>query len=125
MKKIVALLISLTIVFSLIACSEPNVVIAADYDNVQDAIRAERSGADLTGKTIRIDMNQDSTAGIIYYKADLSVNANIYVTIITNDSNRNEVLGLKKGDTVVVKVDTYDNHLKNSIYVYAVDYTIY
>ena len=123
MKRIVVLLLSIAMMFSLMACGKPEVI--ADYASVQDAISAERLGTDLTGKTIRVDMNQDSAAGIIYFKPDLNVNANIYVTIITNDNNRAEVLGLKQGDTVVVKVDSYDNHLKNSIYVYALEYTIY
>ena len=123
MKKIAVLLLSLAMMFSLMACGKPEVV--ADYASVQDAISAQRSGTDLTGKTIRIDMNQDSVAGIIYYKPDLSVNANVIVTIITDDSNRDEVLGLKQGDTVVVKVDTYDDHLKYSIYIYALEYKIY
>jgi len=30
-----------------------------------------------------------------------------------------------KGDTVVVKVDAYDDHLKYSIYVYALEYEVY
>ena len=47
------------------------------------------------------------------------------MTIITDDLNRQEVLDIKKGDTAVVKVDTYDDHLKYSIYVYALEYELY
>ena len=124
MKKVVFILVSIVLMMSLVACGKQQKVVA-DYDSVQDAITAQRSGVDIVGKTIRIDMNQDSAAGIIYMKPDTTIRGNIYVTIITNDSNRSEVLGLKQGDTVVVKVDTYDDHLKYSIYVNAVEYTIY
>jgi hypothetical protein len=123
MKRLLCILLSAVFLFTLTACGEKEV--PADYQSVQEAISAARAGTDITGKTIRIDMFADSNAGIIYDKPDTDTNANILVTIITNDQNRNEVLGLKKGDTVVVTVDTYDDHLKYSIYIYALDYTIY
>ncbi len=66
MKKYVFLIMSLIMIF-LTACGEPEVPeIAADYDSVQDAIASQRAGTDITGKTIRVEMNQDSAAGIIY-----------------------------------------------------------
>ena len=123
-KRIVLLMLSAMLLLSLTACGGKKKVVA-DYESVQDAINAQKAGTDITGKTIRIDMIEDCAAGIIYAKPDTRVNGNIYVTIITNDSNRNDVLSLKQGDTVVVKVDTYDDHLKYSYYIYALDYTKY
>ena len=109
------------------ACGEAaqKVEPTADYNSIQEAIEAQRSGVDLVGKTIKVVMKQDSAAGIIYSEPDTQIKANLYVTIITNDDNRDEVLGLKKGDTVVVTVDSFDDHLKYSIYVYALEYKIY
>ena len=117
-------MLSAMLLLSLTACGGKKKVVA-DYESVQDAINAQKAGIDITGKTIRIDMIEDCAAGIIYTKPDTRVNGNIYVTIITNDSNRNDVLSLKQGDTVVVKVDTYDDHLKYSYYIYALEYTKY
>lgn len=102
---------------------EPEIV--ADYGSIQEAVYAQRDGADLKGKTIKVVASQDSAAGVIYFVADTKVKANLYVTIITDDLNRQEVLDIKKGDTAVVKVDTYDDHLKYSIYVYALEYELY
>ena len=97
----------------------------ADYESMQEAVLAHKAGTDITGKTIKVKMEQNSAAGVIYSNPDLKANANLYATIITKDENRDEVLGLKKGDTVVIKVDSVDDHLKYSIYVYAVEYQIY
>ena len=50
--------------------------------------------------------------------------ANLYVTIISDDKNRDEVLNIKNGDTVVVIIDGVDDHLVNSIYLFAMKYEI-
>ena len=120
-------ILMLVLVLFLGACGgekkEPE--IAADYGSMQEAVYAQRDGVDLKGKTIKVVASQDSAAGVIYFVADTKVKANLYMTIITDDLNRQEGLDIKKGDTVVVKVDAYDDHLKYSIYVYALEYEVY
>ena len=102
---------------------EPEV--QADYDSPRDAIMSHKSGTDIVGKTIKVKASQDSTAGIIYYLPDTEISGNVYVTILTDDENRAEVLNIQKGDIVVVTVDGFDDHLKYSYYIFAKEYKIY
>ena len=129
MKKRITLIV-LPLLLLLFACAcgggkakEPEVT--ADYESPRDAILAHKAGTDVTGKTIKVKVCQDDAGGIVYFAADTKVNGNVYVTIITDDSNRDEVCALKKGDVVVVKVDSIDDHLKYSFYVYAKEYKKY
>lgn len=109
--------------FVLAGCSsEPDV--KADYDTVHDAVAAYKGGTDITGKKIKVKASMDSAAGVIYSIPDMEVRANVTVTIITNDSNRNEVLSIKEDDIVVVKAEMVDNHLVNSVYIFATEYQL-
>jgi len=127
-KRKTLIVLSLLLILFACACGggkakEPEVT--ADYESPRDAILAHKAGTDITGKTIKVKVYQDDAGGIVYYAADTKVNGNVYVTIITDDSNRDEVCALKKGDVVVVKVDSIDDHLKYSFYVYAKEYKKY
>lgn len=126
-KKLLLAMVTLLLLV-LCACGgssskEPEV--QADYGSPRDAIMAHKSGTDIVGKTIKVKASQDSTAGIIYYLPDTEISGNVYVTILTDDENRAEVLNIQKGDVVVVTVDGFDDHLKYSYYIYAKEYKIY
>ncbi len=125
-KKVTAIFFTVFLLITMASCGSPEPEAPdADYATVRDAALAIKNGMDITGKTIAVTMPEDSAAGAIYFAPDTSVGANLYVTIITDDNNREEVLGLKKGSTVVVTVDAFDNHLVQSIYIFAKKYTIY
>ncbi len=126
-KKLLLAMVTLLLLV-LCACGgssskEPEV--QADYDSPRDAILAKKSGTDIVGKTVKVKASQDSAAGIIYFLPDTEISGNVYVTILTDDENRAEVLNIHKGDVVVVTVDSFDDHLKYSYYVYAKEYKIY
>ena len=122
MKKLmIILLVAMLLVVG--GCSSAPKV-SADYDTVSDAAAAYKGGTDLTGKTIKVRASMDSAAGIIYMMPDMNAKANVWVTIITDDANRNEVLGIKENDIVVVTVDSVDNHLTNSMYIFAKKYQL-
>lgn len=125
-KKAIGILV-IVLVLLLSACggTKKELEITADYNSVQEAIEAQRAGADVVGKTIKVVLKKDNAAGVIYAEPDTKIKANICVTIITDDFNRSEVLSLKKDDTVVITVDSYDDHLTYSIYIYAKEYQIY
>lgn len=126
MKKAIVVLMSLLMCVSLIACGKKP-EIHADYDTVQDAINAHREGVNVVGKTVKIELEEDSKAGIIYSKPDLNIRANIYFTLISDKAkgNSTEINNIKKGQTVVATIDMIDDHLVYSIYMFAKEYTIY
>lgn len=127
-KRITFVMLSLLLLLFVCACGggkDAKSEVQADYESPRDAILAHKAGTDVTGKTIKVKVYQDDAGGIVYFAADTKVNGNVYVTIITDDSNRDEVCALKKGDVVVVKVDSIDDHLKYSFYVYAKEYKKY
>lgn len=103
------------------ASDEP--AVTADYDSVRDAALAHRNGENIVGKTVKVEVSENA-AGVIFFAPDTQVNANLYLTIITNDNNREEVLGIKEGDTVVATIDSVDDHLEFSIYMFAKKYEI-
>ena len=127
MRKLLILLCICILSIVLVSCGssasdEP--AVTADYDSVHDAALAHRNGENIVGKTVKVEVAENS-AGVIYYGPDKEVNANLYMTIITDDNNREEVLGIKEGDTVVVTIDSVDDHLEYSIYLFAKKYEIY
>lgn len=124
-KKSVLLICFIILLCCASSCGKAaEIEVNADYSSVKEAALAYKDGAKLDGKTVRIDASQDSAGGIIYFLPDMDVNANIYVTIIADESNKDEVLGIKQGDIVVVTVDSVDNHLENSFYLFAKKYEI-
>ncbi|MCR4648840.1 MAG: hypothetical protein K5776_07155 [Lachnospiraceae bacterium] len=123
-KKILVM-IPLSLALLLAACSSKEPEIMADFESPSDAAWACKFGDNnLVGKTVKVKANMENSAGVIYMMPDTTVRANVYVTIITDDSNRSEVLGIKSGDTVVITVDSADNHLENSVYLFAKEYTL-
>ena len=125
MKKIFALFISLLMCVSLLACGEKKPEIKADYETIQDAVNAYRDGTDIVGKTVKVEIKEDKEAGIIYSDPDLNIKANLYCTLIGDKSNNYYIPTIRKGQTVVAKVDAIDDHLKYSIYIFAKEYEIY
>ena len=126
MRKLLILLCMCFLSMLLVSCGssapdEP--IVTADYDSVHDAAMAHRDGVNIVGKTVKVKVEENS-AGVIYFMPDTEVNANLYMTIITKDNNRDEVLAIKEGDTVVVTVDSVDDHLEYSIYMFAKTYEI-
>ena len=129
MRKLLILLCICILSIVLVSCGSSasetsETAVTADYDSVHDAALAHRNGENLVGKTVKVEVAENS-AGVIYYGPDKEVNANLYMTIITDDNNREEVLGIKEGDTVVVTIDSVDDHLEYSIYLFAKKYEIY
>ena len=124
MKKLL-LIALMTFLLTLTACGTDTTPVSADYSSPREAIQAYQSGTDIVGKTIKVVAAHDSYAGIIFDNPDTQVGANVYVTIITNDENRDGVLAIKEGETIVVTVDMIDDHLKYSIYIYALEYENY
>jgi len=119
MKKThAAVLLAGTMLFSCTACSEPEP--AVDYTSVHDAVEAHKNGTDIVGKTIRVTATAPS---IIYSEPDVSLMANLYVAIVNKDRVA-EAASIQKGDVVIVTVDSVDDHLKNSIYLYVQDFTV-
>lgn len=133
-KKIIAMIFILAMSFMSIGCGEDDVEeAAADYSSPHKAIEAHQSGEDIIGKTVEVKATMDSAAGLIYVYADTKVNANIYVTLITEESASGEILttgaenvdfegsgilDVKMDDTVTVKIDSVDDHLKYSVYIF-------
>ena len=93
----------------------------ADYDSVSKAVTAYRKGTDIVGKTIEVRANTDNMAGIIYIMP--SGQRSVYIGIIANDENKDEVLGIKRNDLVIVTVDSVDERM-TSISILAKDYQI-
>ena len=93
----------------------------ADYDSVSKAVTAYRKGTDIVGKTIEVRANTDSMAGIIYIMP--SSQRSVYIGIIANDENKDEVQDIKRNDLVVVTVDSVDERM-TSISILAREYQI-
>lgn len=119
----ISIMVLLLVALLMAACGKTAAEeVTANYGSVREALLDHRAGTDIVGKTIQVVATSDSAAGVIYYAPDTQVRANVYVTIITNDVNRAEVLGIKKGEKVIVTVDSVDDHLGMSIYVFAKEY---
>ncbi len=125
MKKIIVLLMSFLMCFSLLACGQKKPEIKADYETIQDAVSAHRNGVDIVGKTIKVELKEDKKGGIIYSDPDINLRANLYLTLIAEKSKEYEIANLKKGQTVVAKVSMIDDHLGYSIYIFSEEYDIY
>lgn len=94
MKKLLAILISLTLVLSLAACGE-NTEIKPDYENAVSFEQALNDGEDLTGKTVTVTVNElvpDSAFGY-------NIQAGEHLNFCSPDNP-----GVKAGDTITVKV---------------------
>lgn len=117
MKKTMSVLIAAIILFAFLipatGCTGK-----VDYASPHDAIVAQKSGENIIGKTMKVTADKDVTLGFIYTQTDINVGANVGVGIYT-DSNAlhldQNYTGIHKGQTVVVKIVDYDDHLKTSI----------
>lgn len=117
MKKTISVLLISVMLFAFLipaaGCAKK-----ADYASPHDAIVAQQSGINIIGKTMKVTADKDVTMGFIYTQTDISVGANVGVGIYT-DSNAlhldQNYTGIHKGQTVVVKIVDYDDHLKTSI----------
>ena len=125
MRKLLNVLCMCVLSLLLVSCgsSDSKPTVTADYDSVHDAALAHRNGENIVGKTVKVEVSENA-AGVIYFEPDTEVNANLSLTIISDDKNREEVLGIKEGDTVVVTIDSVDDHLEFSIYMFAKKYEI-
>ena len=97
MKKITALFLTAVLLISFAACGSSAPQVEADYMTPKEAILAARGGTDITGKTIAVKASFDSRSGVIYAVPDTSIMASIYITIISDGSNTDEVLSIKEG----------------------------
>lgn len=133
-KKTIAMILMLAMSLMCVGCGKDDEEEdAADYSSPREAIEAYQSGEDIIGKTVEVTATMDSAAGLIYVYADTKVDANIYVTLISEEAASGEILTMgaenvdyegsgildvKMDDTVTVKIDSIDDHLKYSIYIF-------
>ena len=120
MQKRIVLILGMMCFLMLCSCT-PVSNGNADYDSVSKAVSAYRKGTDIIGKTIEVRANTDSAAGIIYIQP--SGQRSVYLGIIPTDENKDEVLGIKRNDLVIVTVDSIDERM-TSISILSRDYRI-
>ena len=121
MKKRIVLILGIMMCFLMLCSCAPASNGNADYDSVSKAVTAYRKGTDIVGKTIEVRANTDSMAGIIYIMP--SSQRSVYIGIIANDENKDEVQGIKRNDLVIVTVDSVDERM-TSISILAKEYQI-
>lgn len=117
MKKTMSILLVTIMLFAFLipstGCADK-----PDYASPHDAIVAQQSGENIIGKTMKVVADKDVTLGFIYTQTDISVGANVGVGIYTDSNNLHldqDYTGIHKGQTVIVKIVDYDDHLKTSI----------
>ena len=138
MKKITKITLAIALILSMcmmcIGCGkDDSEEKTADYGSLREALKAHLDGTDIIGKTMEVTASLDSAAGLIFTTADTEINANIYITLISEEAASGEILTMgaenvdyegsgildvKSGDTVNVKIHTVDDHLKYSIYIF-------
>ena len=94
MKKLLAILLSLTLVLSLAACGE-KVEVKPDYEDAVAFEQALNDGEDLTGKTVVVTVNELVPDSAFGYNIQAGENLNF-----CSPDNPN----VKAGDTLTVKV---------------------
>jgi len=117
MKKTMSVLLVTVMLFAFLIPSA-GCAKKADYDSPHDAIVAQRSGENIIGKTMKVTADKDVTLGFIYTQTDVAAGANVGVGIYTDDNILHldqDYKGIHKGQTVIVKIVDYDDHLKTSI----------
>ena len=117
MKKTMSVLLAAAMIFAFLI-TVTGCMDKADYASPHDAIVAQQSGENIIGKTMKVTADKDVTLGFIYTQTDLSVGANVGVGIYTEKNILHldqDYTGIHKGQTVIVKIVDYDDHLKTSI----------
>ena len=117
MKKTMSVLLVTIMLFAFLI-SATGCMKKADYASPHEAIVAQRSGENIIGKTMRVTADKDVTLGFIYTQTDLAAGANVGVGIYTDDNILHldqDYKGIRKGQTVLVEIVDYDDHLKTSI----------
>lgn len=117
MKKTMSVLLVAVMLFAILITGT-GCMSKADYASPHDAIVAQQSGKNIIGKTMKVTADKDVTLGFIYTQTDISVGANVGVGIYTDKNILHldqDYTGIHKGQTVVVKIVDYDDHLKTSI----------
>lgn len=107
MKKVVATIISIITILVLSSCGTPKEV-KADY-NTKDAESALNNGEDLTGKTVKITVDKLEPKSAFGY----DIQTGEHLNFVSNDNPK-----VKKGDTLVVKVEEVDSVVGSFIITY-------
>ena len=107
MKKVVATIISIITVLVLASCGTSKEV-KADY-NTKDAESALNNGEDLTGKTVKITVDTLEPKSAFGY----DIQTGEHLNFVSNDNPK-----VKKGDTLVVKVEEVDSVVGSFIITY-------
>lgn len=108
MKKLLAILMSLTLVLSLVACGE-KAEIKPDYEDAAVFEQALNDGQDLTGKTVVVTVNKLVPDSAFGYNIQAGENLNF-----CSPDNPN----VKAGDTITVKVEQVASMLGSYIINY-------
>ena len=108
MKKLLAILLSLTLLLSLVACGE-KVEAKPDYEDVAAFEQALNDGEDLTGKTVLVTVNKLVPDSAFGYNIQAGENLNFCSTDNPN---------VKEGDTLTVKVEDVASMLGSYIIKY-------
>ncbi|GEM_PF-6120825 len=105
------LLIALMIVCGAGCGSDKGSHVKTDYDSPAAVIRALNDGGNVVGKTVRVKAMESSSGGMIYHDEDSSLDADIYVSLISDTD-------IKKGDIVAVRIDSVDKQLDRGYYIF-------
>jgi len=108
MKKLLSILMSLTLVLSLVACGG-NTEVKPDYEDVVTFEQALNNGEDLTGKTVVVTVNKLVPDSAFGYNIQAGENLNF-----CSPDNPN----VKEGETLTVKVAEVTSMLGSYIIKY-------
>lgn len=109
MKKLLAILLSLTLVLSLVACGE-KVEVTPDYDVVAFE-QALNNGENLTGKTVVVTVNELVPNSAFGY----NIQAGEHLNFCSPDNPN-----VKVGDTITVKVGEVTSMLGSYVISYEI-----
>lgn len=112
----VLLIISLMCVFVFTGCGAK-----ADYSSPIAAAEAYNNGESIIGKTMKVNANIDCMAGVIYREPSTSLGANVGVILVDSNGSLTEKYDgtIHSGESVVVTIVSYDDHLGTSINITA------
>ena len=109
MKKTLSLILVIASLFCMVAVSS-GCGVKADYEAPLEMVHAYRNGTDVTGKTVSFyatdDYHEDYKKGYLFDSVTPDFSASVTI-IATNEAAKK----VKKGDTVVVKIDRVEERL--------------